>query len=467
MNTHHYFAFIGFANALTTFLTGIYVYSRAPKHPLNRSFFAYAVSVSLWSGFYAVWQLQDSHAAALLAMRLTMVPCYFIPFTFTWFVFHVVGRTVQNKLLLVLMVVPSIFAAVNFTRFGVADVVPRLYFPYWPVGGWMMHIYLVLYFAVLGLDFYLLFKASNKVSGPRRRLIYWVAYPMLFGFVGGSSNWFLWYNISIPPFPNVFVAVVFMFLGYGIMRWQLFDLEDLAAIVREVKLSSIGLLTTSINHEIRNPLYIIKGLAESYLSNLEDGIYPGKDETIAKSAEIMRKTIEQSARAMDIMKRFASYAKEEVGRVSTVTAVSLSEVLENILPLVNHELELDKIELVKDIPRDLPQVCADPRHLEEIFFNLIVNACHAIKEAKGEGRIEIKARRAQHRVLIEVSDNGPGIPADKLGHIFDPFYTTKKQGTGLGLYLTKQLVEKNGGRISVSSEHGENTVFALELKVGE
>ena len=129
-------------------------------------------------------------------------------------------------------------------------------------------------------------------------------------------------------------------------------------------------------------------------------------------------------------------------------------------------MDLEKIEFAQNIPTDLPPLKVDRRHLEEILFNLIVNACQALKAVPrdtAKSKIEISAAQQNGHINIAISDNGPGIPSDRLKKIFEPFFTTKEEGTGLGLYIVKQLVEKNSGKIFVQSECGKGTVFSLKF----
>ena len=121
---------------------------------------------------------------------------------------------------------------------------------------------------------------------------------------------------------------------------------------------------------------------------------------------------------------------------------------------------------------------ADQRQLEEILFNLIVNACHAMEKG-GELVIVSEAKQFQTGLLcrpaeisrnddwikITITDTGTGISSEQAKHLFEPFYTTKgEKGTGLGLYITKQLVERNSGKISVQSKEGKGTIFILEFR---
>jgi signal transduction histidine kinase len=125
-------------------------------------------------------------------------------------------------------------------------------------------------------------------------------------------------------------------------------------------------------------------------------------------------------------------------------------------------LQLERIEVIKEIQPDLPTIVADRRQLQEVLFNIIRNAGQAIKPP---GTIWVRAHEQGGEVRIEIADTGSGIPADKLEKIYDPFFTTKEpgKGTGLGLFIVRQIVERNKGRISVESTVGKGTTFFLDF----
>jgi signal transduction histidine kinase len=128
---------------------------------------------------------------------------------------------------------------------------------------------------------------------------------------------------------------------------------------------------------------------------------------------------------------------------------------------MKHELGVDRVKVEMNIG---PDVCVqgDRKQMEEIVLNLMVNACQAMPQG---GILTIEGESRADGTRIHISDTGEGISRDRMKRIFDPFYTTKgERGTGLGLYITKQLVERNGGRISVCSQEGKGTVFTLEFK---
>ena len=457
----NYYGIVSFFNGIATLCISAYFLAKSRQNSLHLSFACFTLPVGFWSVFYAVWQIQTIESSALFWIRLTLIPCYYIPFAFLWFVHNLVQESLRPNQIWKYLIVPTFFSIFGFTSLMIPGVIPRLYFPYWPVPGLLMHFCVLLFNAVVFWALYLLCKAWRKAAGTKRRQLRWVTFTTLFIWAGGLTNWFLWYNIPIPPIPNFSVAVFFLLLAHAIIRQRLFDVDTLAELVRETKLSAVGTLAASINHEIRNPLYVIKGLAESHLANLEGDFYKSKEQVVIKSNETSNKTIQQADRAMDIIKRFSLFAKQTIDSQVHKQFVGIKETIDNILPLIRYELELDKIELIQNIPTDFPKIQADPRQLEEIFFNLIVNACQAMKEQGG--KICIEAKQNQNTLIVTVEDNGPGIPQDRLHQVFEPFYTTKAEGTGLGLYVTKQLVEKNGGRMEVKSEVTKGTKFLLEF----
>jgi len=133
---------------------------------------------------------------------------------------------------------------------------------------------------------------------------------------------------------------------------------------------------------------------------------------------------------------------------------------------VGHDLKLEKIEVKTELAPGLPPIVVDRRQFQEVLFNLIRNAAQAIKPP---GTITVRAGEvAGGQVRVEIADTGSGIPPEKLGKIYDPFFTTKEpgKGTGLGLFIVRQIVERNRGRIWVESEVGKGTTFFLEFPAG-
>jgi signal transduction histidine kinase len=225
--------------------------------------------------------------------------------------------------------------------------------------------------------------------------------------------------------------------------------------------AAIGTLAAGINHEIGNPLNIINTKMQVYLMSLERGLYKDKkpDEIIAEAGEIMKVCLQQTTRISDITKKLSSFAKPSKDFKPELT--DIEEQLDDTLAVVGHDLELERIEIKKNIHKPLSKILSDKRQIQQIFFNIIRNAGQAIKE---QGIIEISAADAPDgTVKIEISDTGQGIPDDKIEKIYEPFFTTKEpgKGTGLGLSIVRQLVWRNKGDIKVKSKVGEGTTFII------
>ncbi len=258
-------------------------------------------------------------------------------------------------------------------------------------------------------------------------------------------------------------------LGIAVSNAQLF--EELARTQAEAaqreKLAVIGTLSAGINHEIRNPLGIVKMQCETFVLDWQDGLLKGKpwEEILDRCLAIMQGAIYYIDQATSITRKLSSFAKPI--REVQLQPVSIAAELDEVLVLVGHDLKLDKIEVKKDIQAGVPPIRADRGQIQEILFNLIRNAGQAITPP---GTIWILAAPdGASRVRIEITDTGHGIPPETLGKIFDPFFTTKEpgKGTGLGLFIVRQIVERNKGRITVASAVGKGTTFFLDFPVAD
>ncbi len=255
-------------------------------------------------------------------------------------------------------------------------------------------------------------------------------------------------------------------LAIAISNAQLFDelVKTQAEAAQREKLAVIGTLSAGINHEICNPLGIMKVQLESFMLDHEDGLLEGKDkaEIMERVQSILQVSLKQIDRATAITQKLSNFAKPS--KAPKVETVSVAEQVDEVLSLVGHDLKLEKIQVEKQIAEGLPEIVVDKRQLEEVLFNLIRNAGQAIVPP---GTITVRAKQKDQRIVIEIADTGTGISEKGLKKIFDPFFTTKEpgKGTGLGLFIVRQIVERNKGRISVESTEGEGTTFFLDFPV--
>lgn len=257
-------------------------------------------------------------------------------------------------------------------------------------------------------------------------------------------------------------------LSIAITNARLFEKlsESQAQAAQREKMAVIGTLSAGINHEICNPLGISRGQCEMFLLNMAEGVYKDKtvDELLDKAQEIMRKVINETDRATVITRKLSTFAKPAKGEVSE--DVMVEDELDQVISLVEHDLKLDNIVITKEVDKGLPVVAADRKQIQEVFFNIIRNAAQAIN---GSGEIRIGMSKARGGVVVSIKDTGEGMDKGRLKQIFNPFFTTKDpgEGTGLGLFIVKQIVERNGGNISVDSEPGKGTTFRIVLRSGD
>ena len=258
-------------------------------------------------------------------------------------------------------------------------------------------------------------------------------------------------------------------LAIAISNAQLFEelAKTQAEAAQKEKLAVIGTLSAGINHEICNPLGIVKAQCEAFLLDLQDGILIGKhpQELLDRTASIMNVALKQIDRATAITQKLSNFAKPI--KEPSVVPVSVVQEVEEVMVLLGHDLTLEKIAVQREMAPNLPSIAVDRRQLQEVLFNLIRNAGQAIKPP---GTITVRAYTGGgDHVRVEIEDTGSGIAPDKLGKIYDPFFTTKEpgKGTGLGLFIVRQIVERNKGRISVESTVGKGTIFFLEFPVAK
>ncbi len=226
------------------------------------------------------------------------------------------------------------------------------------------------------------------------------------------------------------------------------------------KLATIGTITSAIDHEVCGPLGNISVNMQLFMSDIGRGMYKNYNELLKKVKDIIQDTRERIRQATNITNKLSNFAKPS--NVVESEPIGIAQGVEDALILLKHKLELNKIKVEKNIPENLPKIVVDENQIQQIFFNLIRNAAEAIKE---KGTITIIAKEDNNKVKIQIQDTGCGIPEDKLDEIFKPFYTTKGEikGSGYGLAIVKELVQRNNGNIAVKSKVGKGTIFYLEF----
>lgn len=228
------------------------------------------------------------------------------------------------------------------------------------------------------------------------------------------------------------------------------DLQAAQALVlHQEKMAAFGLLAAGIAHEVGNPLTSISAILQLLdKRNLDD-----------YTRERLQLVDGQLKRIQSTLKELIEFSRPASSERSNC---SLADVVGEALNIAKYYKGMKSRAIVADVPADLPHLNAVRDQLVQVFLNLILNAIDATVKA---GRISIQAWAENGVVWAIVSDDGPGISAENAQRLFQPYFTTKKHGTGLGLFVTRRLLNANGGDVEFSSEPGQGTEFRVRLPI--
>lgn len=240
-----------------------------------------------------------------------------------------------------------------------------------------------------------------------------------------------------------------------------------AEALRAGQLAAIGELAAGVAHEINNPINGIINYTQILLDDNEDD---GEGDSVHR--DIMGRIIKEGERIAVIVRNLLSFARQ---RDEIVEKISMNEVIKDSLSLLMHQFHKDGIQVLVNIPPDLPTLKGNPQQLQQVFVNLLTNACYALNQ-KFQGqdpnkRLEISSTVVTHDsrdfIRTTVTDFGTGISQDIINRIFDTLFTTKPpgKGTGLGLSISKGLVRDHQGYLSIESSPGEMTIATVDLPI--
>jgi signal transduction histidine kinase len=218
-------------------------------------------------------------------------------------------------------------------------------------------------------------------------------------------------------------------------------------LIRQEKLAVLGQMAGSVGHELRNPLAVISS-AVYFLKMAQ----PDASDKVKEYLNLIQKNINISDKIINDLLDF------NLDKSADREAVSIPELIQQTLERFPTP---ESAQVTLDLPEEAPQAYADPQHILQILGNLILNAYQAMPPQNG--KLAISSRILDGMVCVTVQDNGTGIPPENMQILFEPLFTTKPKGIGLGLVVSRQLAEANGGRIEVESEAGVGSTFTLVL----
>ncbi|HVY54272.1 MAG TPA: response regulator, partial [Thermodesulfobacteriota bacterium] len=255
-----------------------------------------------------------------------------------------------------------------------------------------------------------------------------------------------------------FLTALGVQIGIAVAKAQLMKEIETAQeqLVQSEKMASIGRLVSSIAHEINNPLTPIVGFSQRLLQ---------RNDLDRQEKESLRIIFNSAQRVVTIIEKLLSFSRESLP-VSGYE--DINGLIEQSLEFREYQYLIENVEIVKKLDPALPRTMVDPAQMKQVFMNLLLNAEQAILESHGSGRIEIETKLKNNSCIeITISDNGPGIPDDIKGKVFDPFFTTREpgKGTGLGLSVSYEIVNKHGGTLFMKEGVSEGAAFVIDLPV--
>jgi PAS domain S-box-containing protein len=254
-------------------------------------------------------------------------------------------------------------------------------------------------------------------------------------------------------------------------------------LIQADKMVSIGTLTTGIAHEINNPNNFIL-LNVSVLSRVWNDIQPILNDYYKENGDFLlggmvySNSIEKIKNSIDgiykgavriqkITQGLTNFARKDDGEFIYDNEIDVNEVIENAIMLTSGLIKKSTNNFVVNYKKDIPKIKGNMQQLEQVLINLISNSCHALADINNKIEINLSYNANFKNIIIDVIDEGKGIEPEKMNHIFDPFYTTKREegGTGLGLYISYNIIKRHGGELKVFSEINKKTIFSIILPV--
>jgi hypothetical protein len=265
---------------------------------------------------------------------------------------------------------------------------------------------------------------------------------------------------SSTPITNDHVEILTMFANqaalaietaqaYKRLEDKISEIKDMQErLIRSERLAIMGKIAAYIAHEIRNPLTTIGGFAQSILRKSTN------DESIRESSQIIK---DEVRRLENILANVMDFTKPQK---PLKMVVEINEVVENACLLLASFLRVQGIQVIKKLTPNLPQITVDPDQIKQVFVNLIKNAAESMPNG---GTLTVKTGTEDNFIRIDIIDTGTGMTKEILENIFNPFYTTKPGGTGVGLAVTQQIIDEHEGQLKANSKVGKGTTFSVYL----
>lgn len=512
-----YFSLSGLINAIVSFGLAGYLLTVVRKVRIARYLVYLCLALGAWSTGYVLWQLSTTAPQALFWSRVLMAGAIFTSISLLHLVvvFLKLDTIKKYRRMLVAFYIPCFFwEIVNWTPYFVSGVEARGGFSFWPTPGPFYHPYVLLFLTHVVISAWLLYREYKQGKGDRRMQALVLLVGITVTFVGGSTNYFLWYNIPIAPWGNLGASLYAILTVYAIMKYGLLNLRVVAAEVFTVALMTIALidvflsealgefllnvtvlffmslfgvmLVTSIRKEVGRTEELSKlakslehanlrlqeldrqkteflsiashqlrtplSIIKGYIELLSDGVY---GRVTKKMKHIFANIDESNERLVKLVDEFLDITRIEQGRTKFLfRSCDMKTLISGVVAEFKTKAKEKQLTIVWNA-KHTPTVEAtcDKEKIRHVLFNYFDNAI----KYTDEGSIVVECTQEKKGVAVRVTDTGIGFKEGDKANFFQKFYRGKNvegsnvNGTGLGIYVCRKFVEAHGGHVWAKS----------------
>ncbi len=523
------FPFFALINAVTSVVLAIFLILSPHRNKTIWLLIFLCLSTAAWSFPYFFWQIATDADSAIFWSRGLMFGAIFTSTAYLHLVIVFLGVDkikFYRIVLLIYYLFSFLWVGVNFTPYFVFGVYPISYFKFWPVAGPFYAPYLVAFFSQFIYASYLLFYALKKAKGPFRVQVILLLTGLLLAFIGGSTNYPLWFGINIPPWGNSVVSIYVVLTVYAMMKYKFLDIKVISAelftgllfvilllnaflsngtlelvlrVSAVIVVSILGLLLVrSIKVEVRrreeithlahsleranirlqeldkqkteflsiaaHQLRTPLSILKGFIELILDGAY-GKANI--KMTQVLKDMDASNEHLVKLVDEFLDISHIEQGKVKFVYKnADMNKIVEDVIKDLKEKADAQRMKIVWKANQDLEPISMDEEKIHHVIYNYIDNA---LKYAS-KGRVEVVLERDGDGVVCRVKDRGAGFDKKDEANFFQKFYRGENvkhmdvNGTGLGLYVCRKFIEAHNGHVWAHSRGlGKGSEFGFKI----